>query len=119
MAGTLGLDRRKRRTGLLMLLLAAAMVTLGFASVPLYRMFCQVTGFNGTTQKNVGGARNLHRYVFPCRCAAEAVARELRDRARTNIGCGCASRVNSEVSGRPRARTACRRTGAGRLAAAS
>ena len=26
------------------------MVGLGFASVPLYRMFCQVTGFGGTTQ---------------------------------------------------------------------
>ena len=26
------------------------MVGLGFASVPLYRVFCQVTGLNGTTQ---------------------------------------------------------------------
>jgi cytochrome c oxidase assembly protein subunit 11 len=28
--------------------LAAAMVGLGFASVPLYRLFCQTTGFGGT-----------------------------------------------------------------------
>ena len=31
-----------------MALLAAAMVGLAFASVPLYRLFCQVTGFGGT-----------------------------------------------------------------------
>jgi cytochrome c oxidase assembly protein subunit 11 len=27
------------------------MIGLGFASVPLYRLFCQVTGFGGTTQR--------------------------------------------------------------------
>jgi cytochrome c oxidase assembly protein subunit 11 len=30
---------------------AAAMMALGFASVPLYRIFCQVTGYGGTTQR--------------------------------------------------------------------
>ena len=30
---------------------AAAMLGLGFAAVPLYRLFCQVTGFGGTTQR--------------------------------------------------------------------
>lgn len=30
---------------------AAGMVGLSFASVPLYRIFCQVTGFGGTTQR--------------------------------------------------------------------
>ncbi len=43
-------QRRNVRTGLMALGLAAAMIGLGFASVPLYRMFCQVTGFGGTTQ---------------------------------------------------------------------
>ncbi|MEO1648814.1 MAG: cytochrome c oxidase assembly protein [Pseudomonadota bacterium] len=43
-------QRRNARTGLMALALAAAMVGLGFASVPLYRLFCQVTGFGGTTQ---------------------------------------------------------------------
>lgn len=43
------LDRAKRRTGLLTALLAVAMIGLAYASVPLYRMFCQVTGFGGTT----------------------------------------------------------------------
>ena len=31
--------------------LAASMVGLGFAAVPLYRIFCQVTGFGGTTMQ--------------------------------------------------------------------
>lgn len=30
--------------------IVAGMIMLSFASVPLYRMFCQVTGFGGTTQ---------------------------------------------------------------------
>ncbi len=44
------LDRANLRTGILALLGAAAMVGMGFAAVPLYRLFCQVTGFGGTTQ---------------------------------------------------------------------
>ncbi len=43
----------KLKTAWTMAALAFAMVGLGFASVPLYRLFCQVTGFGGTTQ--VGG----------------------------------------------------------------
>ena len=46
----LELDRANLRTGIVALLGAAAMIGLGFASVPLYRLFCQVTGFGGTTQ---------------------------------------------------------------------
>jgi len=30
---------------------AVAMLGLGYASVPLYRLFCQATGFGGTTQR--------------------------------------------------------------------
>jgi cytochrome c oxidase assembly protein subunit 11 len=51
--GTIALERAKKRTGLIMLGLAAAMVALGFASVPLYRMFCQATGWNGTVQQRL------------------------------------------------------------------
>ena len=40
--------RRNGRTAALAALLVAAMVGLAFASVPLYRLFCQVTGFGGT-----------------------------------------------------------------------
>ena len=43
--------QRNTRTALMMAVLVAAMVGLAFASVPLYRMFCQVTGFGGTPQR--------------------------------------------------------------------
>lgn len=41
---------RNAKTGLALSLLVCAMVGLAFASVPLYRLFCQVTGYGGTTQ---------------------------------------------------------------------
>jgi cytochrome c oxidase assembly protein subunit 11 len=42
---------RHRRVALWCAAVAAAMVGLAYASVPLYRLFCQVTGYGGTTQK--------------------------------------------------------------------
>jgi cytochrome c oxidase assembly protein subunit 11 len=45
--------RGKARTVAGALLMLAAMTALGFASVPLYRMFCQATGFNGTVRKDL------------------------------------------------------------------
>jgi cytochrome c oxidase assembly protein subunit 11 len=42
---------RNARTALLMALIVAAMVGLAFASAPLYRMFCEYTGFDGTPQR--------------------------------------------------------------------
>ncbi|MBN8485770.1 MAG: cytochrome c oxidase assembly protein [Sphingomonadales bacterium] len=41
----------KHRTAFWAAFGALAMLGLGFAAVPLYRLFCQVTGFGGTTQK--------------------------------------------------------------------
>lgn len=41
----------KRRTALGAFGLAAFMVGLGYAAVPLYDLFCRVTGFGGTTQR--------------------------------------------------------------------
>lgn len=45
------LAARNRKVGIRMALFGLAMLGLAFASVPLYRIFCQVTGFNGTTQR--------------------------------------------------------------------
>jgi cytochrome c oxidase assembly protein subunit 11 len=45
------LAARNRRVGLIALTFACAMLGLGYASAPLYRLFCQVTGFGGTTQR--------------------------------------------------------------------
>ena len=39
---------RHRTVALWCAALVAAMVGLSYASVPLYRLFCQVTGFDGT-----------------------------------------------------------------------
>ena len=47
---SLAVDQKNRRVALIVLAAAAAMLALGFAAVPLYRMFCQVTGYGGTTQ---------------------------------------------------------------------
>lgn len=41
--------RRNLRVGLMAFAGALAMLGLGYAAVPLYRIFCQVTGFGGTT----------------------------------------------------------------------
>jgi cytochrome c oxidase assembly protein subunit 11 len=40
--------RRNRRTLVICTVTVFAMIGLSFAAVPLYRMFCQVTGFGGT-----------------------------------------------------------------------
>ena len=48
---SVAIEGKNRRTVLLMFGLALAMLALGFAAVPLYRLFCQVTGFGGTTQR--------------------------------------------------------------------
>lgn len=41
---------KHRRVGLVCLAAAVGMLGMAFAAVPLYRMFCQVTGYAGTTQ---------------------------------------------------------------------
>ncbi len=46
-----GMAKRNRRVGLIALGFALAMLGLGYASVPLYRLICQVTGLGGTTQR--------------------------------------------------------------------
>lgn len=45
------LATRNRRSAAYAGVLAVLMVALGFAAVPLYRIFCQVTGFAGTTRR--------------------------------------------------------------------
>lgn len=40
-----------RKVAMVALSLALGMLGLGYASVPLYRIFCQVTGYGGTTKR--------------------------------------------------------------------
>ncbi len=42
---------RNNRTAAIMAVVGLTMLALAFASVPLYRVFCQVTGFGGTVQR--------------------------------------------------------------------
>ena len=51
----------------------AAMVGAAYASVPLYRAFCQATGFNGTPRRGTAGPHGA------------ALARELTVRFDTNV----------------------------------
>jgi cytochrome c oxidase assembly protein subunit 11 len=48
---TAELNRKNRKTAITALAAVAGMVALSFASVPLYRAFCQITGFDGTTMR--------------------------------------------------------------------
>lgn len=43
-------NRANVRTLVILVSVIAGMIGLSFASVPLYQLFCQVTGFGGTTQ---------------------------------------------------------------------
>ncbi|MEO8650653.1 MAG: cytochrome c oxidase assembly protein [Hyphomicrobiaceae bacterium] len=50
---------RNRRLGLVCASVAVGMIGLAYASVPLYSMFCRVTGFGGTTQRAVQPASTI------------------------------------------------------------
>jgi cytochrome c oxidase assembly protein subunit 11 len=43
--------QKNARTAMVMALVALGFLALAFASVPLYRMFCQLTGFDGTPRR--------------------------------------------------------------------
>ncbi len=60
--------RRRTITAGVLFAVAAAMVGLSFASVPLYRLFCQVTGFAGTPRtENVEHAQGASDVVITVR----------------------------------------------------
>ena len=48
---TTAVAQKNGRTAALMGLIVAAMLGLAFASAPLYKMFCDITGFAGTPQR--------------------------------------------------------------------
>ena len=85
---------RNNRTALIAALVALSFLALAFASVPLYRMFCELTGFDGT----------------PLRAAKApgAVAGEIGVRFDANVHPGLAWRfepVQNQVRVAPGART--------------
>ncbi len=63
-AGATELARAHRRVGVRLSAIVVGMTALAFASVPLYRLFCQTTGYNGTTQRaSVPSGEVLERQV--------------------------------------------------------
>jgi cytochrome c oxidase assembly protein subunit 11 len=53
------LDNRNIKTGIMAFMAAVAMLGLGYAAVPLYDLFCRVTGFGGTTQRATDSEADL------------------------------------------------------------
>ncbi len=79
---TIASQRANRRTALIAALAALAMLGLGFASVPLYRLFCQVTGYGGTTQRaSEAEAATISQ-------AAQGQGRQISIRFDSNVGNG-------------------------------
>lgn len=44
--------------------MALGMLMLAYASVPLYRLFCKVTGYGGTTQQAISAPKNISQRVI-------------------------------------------------------
>jgi cytochrome c oxidase assembly protein subunit 11 len=63
---------KNRRTAVWLVVVFAAMVGAAYASVPLYRMFCQLTGLDGTTQVSSGNPKG-------------SIAREMTVRFDSNV----------------------------------
>lgn len=50
---------RNNRIAIALAALAGGMLGLAFAAVPLYNLFCSVTGYGGTTQRATAGAERV------------------------------------------------------------
>jgi len=59
--------RRNRRVAFLSAAVVVVMTGLAFASVPVYRLFCQVTGYNGTTQRATHAPAETRPRTIPVR----------------------------------------------------
>ena len=67
----------RRRNGATVVLLAGVvvgMVGLSFASVPLYRLFCQATGYGGTTQRAAVAPKEVADALITVRFEAETAS---------------------------------------------
>lgn len=62
---------RNLRTLALLVTVIAAMTGLAFASAPLYRVFCQATGFDGTTQRAAAAPGSVGGKLYTVRFNAD------------------------------------------------
>lgn len=67
-----GVHRNNRRVALMGLGMAVGMVGLAYATVPLYQLFCQATGFGGTTRVATESPKGI-------------IAREMKVRFDSNV----------------------------------
>ncbi|MGB5778569.1 cytochrome c oxidase assembly protein [Allopontixanthobacter sediminis] len=74
------INNKNNRVGLIAFLGALAMLGMGYAAVPLYQLFCQVTGFGGTTQRASAEEASLAE-----RAAASAGGKQISIRFDGNI----------------------------------
>jgi cytochrome c oxidase assembly protein subunit 11 len=63
--------RRHGTTAMLLVAVVAGMVGLSFASVPLYRLFCAATGYEGTTQRVSAAPHDVSQALVTVRFNAE------------------------------------------------
>ena len=85
--------KHNRKVGFMALAFALFMLGMGFAAVPLYRMFCAATGFGGTTQRasaaEAGGIQVSNQHIsvrfdgnveagMPWRFGPEQVTEDMR-----------------------------------------
>lgn len=69
--------RANLRTALAMGAIAATMAGVSFAAVPLYRVFCQVTGYGGTTQRAEEAPTRIGKRVMTVRFNADVAGSNL------------------------------------------
>ena len=69
--------RANRRVGFTVAGVAVGMIALAFASAPLYRLFCQVTGYGGTTQRAATAPAELGTRTVTVRFNADVASQDL------------------------------------------
>lgn len=65
-------NRRNRRTAVMLAGVVAGMVAMAYAAVPLYQLFCQVTGYGGTTQTAIAAPGPVGERLVTVRFNADA-----------------------------------------------
>ena len=75
-------ERRNRNVAVLLFLVAVGMVGAAYAAVPLYQLFCQVTGYGGTTRVASDNPKGV-------------IARQMTTRFDSNVDGGLAWQVTA------------------------
>jgi cytochrome c oxidase assembly protein subunit 11 len=70
-------NRANRRVAFAVGGVVVGMVALAFASAPLYRLFCQVTGYGGTTQRAVSAPSEIGTRIVTIRFNADVASQDL------------------------------------------